>query len=187
MNLSMTFKYADAKLETKKGLNRFAWDLKQKGAWNDKKSRSFKNGPLVLPGLYTVRLTAGKETLEQTFEVLVDPRLEKEGVNTVTIQEQLVFENKVISLLTEARKFQAKVESEIKTSKNADKKTELEKVLKELKNEEGAYPQQMLVAQISYLSYIVGGADKVPGNEEVERLKDLQQQFNSVKNKVKLN
>lgn len=88
--------------------------------------------------------------------------------------------------MTEARKFQSKLEAEIKKSKG-DRKESLESVLKAIKNDEGAYPQQMLVPQISYLSYIVGGADKIPGNEEVERLKDLEQQLQAVKQKAQLN
>jgi photosystem II stability/assembly factor-like uncharacterized protein len=183
MGLSMTFTYFDTKLETKKGINRFQWDMRQKGAWSDKESRKYKNGPLVPPGMYTAKLTVGKETFEQPFEILVDPRLEMEGIDNATITEQLTFENKVLSLLTEARKFQSELESQIKNSTGA-KKTSLEKVLKEIKNDEGAYPQQMLEAQISYLSYIVGGADKKPGNEEVERLKELQSQFEAIKQQV---
>lgn len=186
MGLSMTFSYFDAKLETKKGINRFQWDMRQKGAWSDKESRRYKNGPVVPPGNYIAKLTVGEKTLEQPFEILVDPRLEEEGIDNTIILDHLAFENKVIDLLTEARKFQSELEAQIKKTKG-DEKASLETVLKEIKNDEGAYPQQMLVAQISYLSYIVGGADKVPGNEEVERLKELQQQFNSVKNKVKLN
>ena len=186
MGLSMTFSYFDAKLETKKGINRFQWDMRQKGAWSDKESRRYKNGPVVPPGNYIAKLTVGEKTLEQPFEILVDPRLAEEGIDNTIILDHLAFENKVIDLLTEARKFQSELEAQIKKTKG-DEKASLETVLKEIKNDEGAYPQQMLVAQISYLSYIVGGADKVPGNEEVERLKELQQQFNSVKNKVKLN
>ena len=186
MGLSMTFSYFDAKLETKKGINRFQWDMRQKGAWSDKESRRYKNGPVVPPGNYIAKLTVGEKTLEQPFEILVDPRLAEEGIDNTIILDHLAFENKVLDLLTEARKFQSELEAQIKKTKG-DEKASLETVLKEIKNDEGAYPQQMLVAQISYLSYIVGGADKVPGNEEVERLKELQQQFNSVKNKVKLN
>ena len=186
MGLSMTFSYFDAKLETKKGINRFQWDMRQKGAWSDKESRRYKNGPIVPPGSYIAKLTVGENTFEQPFEILVDPRLAEEGIDNTIILDHLAFENKVLDLLTEARKFQSELEAQIKKSKG-DEKASLETVLKEIKNDEGAYPQQMLVAQISYLSYIVGGADKVPGNEEVERLKELQQQFNSVKNKVKLN
>ena len=186
MGLSMTFSYFDAKLETKKGINRFQWDMRQKGAWSDKESRRYKNGPVVPPGNYIAKLTVGEKTLEQPFEILVDPRLAEEGIDNTIILDHVAFENKVLDLLTEARKFQSELEAQIKKTKG-DEKASLETVLKEIKNDEGAYPQQMLVAQISYLSYIVGGADKVPGNEEVERLKELQQQFNSVKNKVKLN
>ena len=186
MGLSMTFSYFDAKLETKKGINRFQWDMRQKGAWSDKESRRYKNGPVVPPGNYIAKLTVGEKTLEQPFEILVDPRLAEEGIDNTIILDHVTFENKVLDLLTEARKFQSELEAQIKKTKG-DEKASLETVLKEIKNDEGAYPQQMLVAQISYLSYIVGGADKVPGNEEVERLKELQQQFNSVKNKVKLN
>ena len=186
MGLSTTFSYFDAKLETKKGINRFQWDMRQKGAWSDKESRRYKNGPVVPPGNYIAKLTVGEKILEQPFEILVDPRLTEEGIDNTIILDHLAFENKVLDLLTEARKFQSELEAQIKKTKG-DEKASLETVLKEIKNDEGAYPQQMLVAQISYLSYIVGGADKVPGNEEVERLKELQQQFNSVKNKVKLN
>ena len=183
MGLSMTFSYNDPKLETKKGLNRFHWDLNQKGAWSDKKSRSYKNGPMVPPGLYTVKLTAGNETAEQSFEVLIDPRLESEGVTSTTIKEQLILENEVLDLLTEARKLQASLESDIKKAQGS-KKSDLESLLKALKNDDGAYPQQMLVAQIAYLSYIVGGADKKPGQEEIERLKELKVQLNEIKQKT---
>ncbi|WP_299317140.1 hypothetical protein [uncultured Maribacter sp.] len=186
MGLSMAFSYFDNKLETKKGINRFQWDMRQKGAWSDKESRSYKNGPIVLPGTYTAKLTVGKEIFDQPFEILVDPRLAEEGIDETIIKDHLVFENKVLALLTEARKFQSQLEKEIKKT-TGDKKASLEKTLKEIKNDEGAYPQQMLVPQIAYLSYIVGGADKIPGNEEVERLKELQLQFNTIKNQVELN
>ena len=185
MRLSMSFSYFDNKLETKKGVNRFQWDMRQKGAWSDKESRSYKNGPIVLPGIYTAKLTVDKEILLQPFEILVDPRLQKEGIDKIIINEHLTFENKVLELLTEARKFQSQLEKEIKKS-TGNKKASLEQTLKEIKNEEEAYPQQMLVDQILYLSNIVGGVDKVPGNEEVERFKDLRQQIQSVKQQVQL-
>lgn len=155
----MSFSYFDNTLNTKKGINRFQWDMRQKGAWSDKASRSYKNGPMVPPGNYTVKLTVDNESFEQPFEILVDPRLADEGIDEKIIAEHLAFENKVLDLLTEARKFQSKLEAEIKKSKG-DRKESLESVLKAIKNDEGAYPQQMLVPQISYLSYIVGGADK---------------------------
>ena len=186
MSLSMSFSYFDNTLNTKKGINRFQWDMRQKGAWSDKASRSYKNGPMVPPGNYTVKLTVDDKSFEQPFEILVDPRLADEGIDEKIIAAHLAFENKVLDLLTDARKFQSELEAEIKKSKG-DRKESLESVLKAIKNDEGAYPQQMLVPQIAYLSYIVGGADKIPGNEEVERLKDLEQQLQAVKQKAQLN
>ncbi|PHN92231.1 hypothetical protein CSC80_14775 [Maribacter sp. 6B07] len=186
MSLSMSFSYYDNTLNTKKGINRFQWDMRQKGAWSDKASRSYKNGPMVPPGNYTVKLTVDDKSFEQPFEILVDPRLADEGIDEKIITAHLAFENKVLDLLTKARKFQSKLEAEIKKSKG-DRKESLESVLKAIKNDEGAYPQQMLIPQIAYLSYIVGGADKIPGNEEVERLKDLEQQLQAVKQKAQLN
>ena len=186
MGLSMTFTYADTKLETEKGLNRFAWDLRQKGAWSPKKDRSFKNGPLVAPGSYTAKLTVGKETMEQLFEILVDPRLAEEGISTATIASQMEFQNKVIDLLSQANKFQADVEAELKKTKDTDKKERLENVLQQLKNDEGAYPKPVLVAQISYLSYIVGDADKEVGQDAKERYIDLAKQLETLKAQVTL-
>ncbi|WP_430905346.1 hypothetical protein, partial [Maribacter flavus] len=66
MGLSMVFEYVVTKLETKKGINRFAWVLRQKGAWNSNKSRSYKNGAMVLPGSYTAKLTVDGKSTEQT-------------------------------------------------------------------------------------------------------------------------
>jgi photosystem II stability/assembly factor-like uncharacterized protein len=186
MGLSMTFIYADIKLETKKGMNRFTWDLRQKGAWNAKKERSFKSGPLVAPGNYTAKLTVGNDTFEQPFEVLVDPRLELEGFSRETITEQLAFQNKVIELLSEASKFQDDIEAELKKTKGAEKKKELEIVLKEFKNEEGAYPEPMLVSQISYLYYIVSDADKIIGKDAKERYTELKIQFEKIKSEATL-
>jgi photosystem II stability/assembly factor-like uncharacterized protein len=184
MGLSMTFIYADQKLETKKSLNRFHWDLRQKGAWSEKKERSFKNGPMVPPGSYTVRLTVGNETFEQLFEVLLDPRLEQEGISRDNITEQLAFQNKVIDLLSDARKFQSNLETKIKDTENKSSKEALENVLKQLKNDEGAYPLQVLEAQISYLSYIINDADKVLGNDVKDRYTELFEQLNVLKSKV---
>lgn len=186
MGLSMVFEYVDTKLETKKGINRFEWDLREKGAWSSNKSRSYKNGPMVPPGSYTAKLTVDGKTLEQSFQILMDPRLEQEGVSLETIKEQLALQNKVNQLLSEARKFQSDLEKKIKETKNKEEKEELENLLKTIKNDEGAYPQQMMVAQISYLSNIIGRADKKPGNEEIERFKELQEQFNQTKKQVDL-
>ena len=69
------------------GLNRFVWDLKHAGPtkidlalWDRPrepfaKSRGGAAGPTVVPGTYTVELSAGDAALAETFAVVKDPRL----------------------------------------------------------------------------------------------------------------
>ena len=56
MNLSEVFRYVDTKLETKVGINRFKWNLRQKGAWHSSKNRRYQRGSMVAPGNYFVKL-----------------------------------------------------------------------------------------------------------------------------------
>ena len=63
------------------GLNRTTWDLRFQGPHvrrteSDDDGGGFRfraTGPLVLPGKYTIRLTAGGKTLAQELEVKLDP------------------------------------------------------------------------------------------------------------------
>ena len=63
------------------GLNRVTWDLRLDPLPHDTTEYTAPNldagpeGPFVLPGTYTVRLTAGPETREQLLEVRPDPAL----------------------------------------------------------------------------------------------------------------
>ena len=63
----------------KAGLNRFTWDLRYPGA------KTFEGmilwggntqGPVAVPGAYSVRLTANGQTFTEKFEVHKDPRLD---------------------------------------------------------------------------------------------------------------
>ena len=65
--------------ESEAGLNRFIWDLRHEDAtgfpglimW-----AANLRGPRVVPGSYQVKLTAAGKTLQQTFAVKKDPRIE---------------------------------------------------------------------------------------------------------------
>ena len=188
MALSATFVYMDKKLETKKGINRFEWDLRQKGPWDKNKNRRYKNGPMVPPGKYTAKLTVGDSSFEQPFEVLIDPRLDEERVSLDDILEQQELQFKVIDLLSDARMLQDKLEKKIKElekSKVGEAKIDhFKEILKQLKNDEGAYPQQVMAAQVSYLYYILSSGDKEPGQEEKDRYQELLGQFNTLKQKA---
>lgn len=190
MNLSTTFRYVNNKLETKKGLNRFGWDLRQKGPWHKEGKRRFKNGPMVPPGRYTAKLTLGDQSMMQEFEVLTDPRVKADGITEQMFEKQQDMQKKILALLTEARLFQDQLEKESKTLEEKGDEApngRLEKVtsiLKQLKNDEGAYPQQMLVAQISYIYNMVNGADQQIGKDVELRFTELETQLKNLKSEV---
>ena len=61
----------------KKGMNRFVWDLQYPdAAWFSRMVlwTGFLQGPVAVPGTYTVKLTVGDKTESQTFVLKNDPR-----------------------------------------------------------------------------------------------------------------
>ncbi|RNC90010.1 MAG: hypothetical protein ED555_11275 [Allomuricauda sp.] len=192
MNLSTTFRYVNEKLKTKKGLNRFAWDLNAKGPWHKEAKKRYKNGPMVPPGSYTARLVVGDKNLTANFVVQIDPRVAAEGITTKELDAQYALQKEIRQLLSEARLLVDRLEKETKKLKAkkddaaATKRlAQLNGVLAQLKNDEGAYPQEMLVSQIAYLYSMVNGADQVMGKDVQARLKEVRQQFNGLNEQLK--
>ena len=60
-------------------------------------------GPLVAPGTFKARLTAGGVTKTEPFIVKIDPRIAKDGVTVADLAEQTKFALKVRDALAEAR------------------------------------------------------------------------------------
>ncbi|MEJ2205128.1 MAG: glycosyl hydrolase [Gemmatimonadota bacterium] len=87
----------------KAGAHTFMWDLRYPG-FVDFEGMIFwsgaNQGPVVLPGTYTVRLTAGEEVREQRFDVRLDPR--NEPVTTAQLQAQLDLALEVRDKVTQA-------------------------------------------------------------------------------------
>ena len=185
MDLSTIFRYVTKKLKAKKGLHRFAWDLREKGPWHKNAQRRFRNGPMVPPGNYTVKLTVGDKSMTQGFEIVPDPRVKAEGITNAVLQKQHEMQKKINLLLSEARLLQDQLENEIKKGGADDRLKQLKTALKLLKNNEEAYPQQMLIAQISYIYNMVNGADQRIGVDVIERYNELMKDFTAIKNGIK--
>ncbi len=64
----------------KAGLNRFVWNLRYPGVESPKaadlKTWDRAEGPMIVPGTYQVSLTVNGETTTESWELLVDPRIE---------------------------------------------------------------------------------------------------------------
>jgi len=87
----------------KAGAHTFLWDLRYPG-FVDFEGMIFwagpNQGPVVLPGSYTVRLTANGETQSRPFEVKLDPR--NEPVTVAQLQAQLELALEVRDKVTQA-------------------------------------------------------------------------------------
>jgi hypothetical protein len=91
---------------TRKGMNRFTWDLRQDGAvvfpgmimWAAQPQR----GPASPPGTYAVRVTALGETKSREFTIGLDPRLAADGITEAYLHEQFKLSAEVRDRVTTA-------------------------------------------------------------------------------------
>jgi len=170
----------DNSLSTHIGFNRFRWDMTETGPWHKDEKRSYKNGPFAAPGTYNIRLTIDNEVLEQSFELLMDPRIEK-YVTPDDINKQISLHRKIKILLNDARRKLNKLEKEKKalqkkdemSAKDEDRLTEVTSLISQLKTKEGIYELPRLVDQISYLYRMLGDTDQLPGQDAYERYEEL--------------
>lgn len=185
MKASKTIYLMHKSLSASPGLNRFKWDMKLTGPWSKEARRRYQNGPIVSPGIYYVRLTTSKGMMEQSFELLIDPRVEASGVSSQNIQEQVAMQQKISGLITNANKLLDKLEDESKKLKSQNdisgRYKIIESAILQLKTDSGAYPQPMLNDQISYLYNMIGDADQIPGKEAEMRFEELSKIFEKIK------
>lgn len=179
-------------LPATKGLHRFRWDMRHKGAWDKSSSRRFRGGPRVSPGTYTLRLTAAGQTAEQNLILMMDPRVEKHTATLEDVKKQEALCLQVIDLLSQAKKYTDAVQTEkkaleAKAKKKALRKKDQERLdlliskEKQLVTKKGRYEQPMLVSQIGYLYGIISGADQLPGKDTYERYQELVDWLNELK------
>ncbi|MCM4159103.1 glycosyl hydrolase [Antarcticibacterium flavum] len=106
---------------TNRGLNTYTWDLRLPGStvfdgmilWSARPER----GPMVVPGWYTVRVTANGKTESERFEVKMDPRIE--DVTREDLEEQFDLLVKIREKVSEANEAVIKIR-EYKESQGED-------------------------------------------------------------------
>jgi photosystem II stability/assembly factor-like uncharacterized protein len=75
---SVSYEPADSVVAARAGLNRFVWNLRAPGVREIKdviNDEGVTDGPMVVPGRYTVRLTVNGRATSQQFSVVDDPRV----------------------------------------------------------------------------------------------------------------
>lgn len=178
-------------LKKKVGVNRFRWNMRHFGGWNQNDRRSYRgNGPMVSMGSYTARLTANGQTLSQQFSIQLDPRNTLISEEDVKAQEELALAirdfqddvNQLVTQLSEKRKaLENSLDTEKVSRKQRRKKEALDNVYYQLVTPPGTYMQPMLQAQTGYLNSMLGRADQRPGKDAYDRLEELKAQFEEIK------
>ncbi len=169
------------------GMHRFIWDLSYPGPGGAGGGRGGA-GPLAAPGRYQVRLTAGSFSATKSFNVLMDPRVERDGVTRADLVEQLAFSLKVRDAITDARQTLQRVRDAQKTAAaGSDQRKKLDALEAELATASAngiRYPQPMLIAQLEYLYGMVMRADQKVGRDGHVRYDELMKQLEGIKQQL---
>ena len=168
-----------AKVTSKKGYNRFRWNLRHEGIKEKDKEKNI-NGHLVKPGKYKVQiLVDNKYKIEDEILILKDP-------NTVITESDFEkaeeLQLKIINKIREAKSIADEIQTSISNKKfRTSKYALLKQKLDMLVTKEGTYMQPMLIDQMKYLYSMISKADQILGNDAYKRFNDLSLELENIK------
>ncbi|MDE2679421.1 MAG: hypothetical protein OXI76_16100 [Gemmatimonadota bacterium] len=165
-------RFGTPRLDAEAGTHRFTWDLSHPGPWSANPNAAGRGGPMVPPGTYTARLSAGDWSASHTFEVMLDPRVATEGISADLVERQVAFALEVRDALSEARLAVQRI-NEARQRGRGELADEIVAVEKELVTESRRYSRPMLVDQLQYLYGNLTRADQEPGEDAVRRYDHL--------------
>ena len=170
-------------LKTSGGLHQFRWDMRHEGIWDKDPKKSGRNGALVSPGEYTVRMKVNGQTSHETFTIKMDPKVAASGITLAEIKAQEALNLKVRTQRNLAKQTLANIEKnkEKLSSIPLDQQTksqqkqieQLGKLIRQFVTEKGRYQKPMLLDQFRYLNYMIDAADQQPGDDAIIRLNEL--------------
>ncbi|MGH9348358.1 MAG: VPS10 domain-containing protein, partial [Vicinamibacterales bacterium] len=174
-------------LTTKAGHNRFLWDYR----WATEGGMP----PMVAPGQYTAKLTAGGAEKVVTFSVEVDPRVMKDNVTVPDLVEQQNFLLKVNAAIADARRLSTRMEQTLtkaglKTpaAPGAGEDVSLvtyqhpaQRIWARLVDAAAPYPKPVLINQFQNIVRMLNQADQKVGKDAYERFADLEKELAALK------
>ncbi len=155
---------------------------------------------MVPPGKYSVRLTAGGQTITRTFDLKSDPRLAADGVTDGIIAEQVGFQLQVRDAISDARKLQQRIEQAMQKAgqkpslatgmpgqspSNTKYDNELQALYAKVVTTPGIYTQGMLIDQLSNVQRMITQADQKVGKDAYDRYSDLIKELAAVEAQLK--
>ena len=167
------------------GMHRVTWDLRYPGPWQSASRPEGPNGPVAVPGKYSVRLTDGAWTSTQPFTVVEDPRITAAGVTTADLREQFEHNMRVRDLVSDVNKLVARVRAEEESLKGkpaeASKLDAVYSLASHLITPAIRYSKPELQTHITYLYQMTNSADQKVGRDAVERYQELQKELDQRK------
>ena len=187
MSLNQVYYIDDSRLTTDKGINRYVWNFRHNGTLFPKISKADRNGPLIVPGHYTVQLTVEGKAYKQTADISPDPRVMESGVSMDDLVKQEKLALQVVDLMTEASTLESKLKDKRSAYSGKKKLSKTEKEIElaweQLVTKGGTYQQPMLKDQISYLYYVITAADQLPGKDAYDRYDELKGQLKELQSR----
>ena len=179
------------RLPKEAGAHRFVWDLRHAGPWSAPRGsggggRGGGDGPMVPPGTYAARLSSGDWSASRTFEVVMDPRVTREGITAEDVTEQAEFALQVRDTLSNARLAALKLRqardelsgAETDAARTLDEQLQEIDVL--LNTAPRRYSPPMLLDQLSYLFGNLNQADQRPGKHAYDRHEELSEDLDQL-------
>ncbi|HEX5703512.1 MAG TPA: hypothetical protein VFX97_09970 [Pyrinomonadaceae bacterium] len=155
------------------GMNRVVWDLRN------------KDGVVVPPGQYQVRLKVGDKTFTKNINVLIDPRVAADGVTVADLQEQYEHNMRMRAMVNDMNRLVARVREAQRNSNasagNGESTARLNALAAKLMNEPVRYGKPGLQAHITYLAGMTANVDQKIGRDAIERYAVLKKEFDAVK------
>jgi photosystem II stability/assembly factor-like uncharacterized protein len=156
-------------LPAEPGLNRMVWDM----------TETVEGGrsPMVLPGEYTARLSVGDDRISRSFRIVMDPRVEADGVTLADLRAQYDLIMEVNATFAAAREITRRVQDGVRRT-GGDAREAFETLQAQLVDDPvGSYPEPMLVGQIGYLASMISRADQRPGQDAYRRHEQLRERL----------
>ncbi|MBV9266554.1 MAG: hypothetical protein JO061_10335, partial [Acidobacteriaceae bacterium] len=185
------FRAAPVRLDKTPGMHRFTWDLRYPGPWQSASRPEGPNGPVAVPGTYSVKLTVGSWTSTQPLHLLEDPRITKSGVTTDDLEAQFDHNMRVRDLVSEVNKTVAGVKGVLAEAKSgrahldATQVSALNDIAARLITPSIRYSQPELQTHITYLYGMTNMADQKIGRDGVERYEVLKKQLGEIEAELK--
>ncbi len=170
------------RLDKSVGMHRFTWDLRYPGPWMNNARPEGPNGPVAVPGKYTLRMTAGSWSATQPLTLVEDPRVSKDNVTMADLREQYAHNMRVRDLVSDANKAVARVraaQAKLRDSSGGagDTLTKLNELASHLITPAIRYSKPELMTHITYLYTLTNSTDQRVGRDAVERYEALRKEL----------